>query len=73
MTSISPRIQYWARWLLGIETFVKFIVAGGLTLVAGLWISVLFPNGSFVWLLGIAVSLIGSLMLLAGIWSEVEL
>lgn len=55
------------------ERFVQLIVAGGVALVAGLWIVALFDPWSTVWLAGVALSLLGVGSLFAGITSEIDL
>lgn len=55
-----------------VERFVVAIVAGGLALVAGLWLVSLFEARSAVWLLGLGLALLGVLGLAGGIWSQVE-
>lgn len=72
MRSIPHRIQYWSRWLLGIERFVQLILGGGLGLVAGLWIVELMPRDSGIWLLGILLAFLGAIAILAGIASELN-
>lgn len=55
-----------------VEGFVKLIVAGGLAMVAGLWLKALLVPGSTGWVLGVAVALIGIGSLGWGIWSQVD-
>ena len=55
------------------ERFVRMIVAGGLALVAGLWIAILFEPWSNPWLIGVALSLFGTGSLFAGITSEIDI
>jgi hypothetical protein len=54
------------------EGFVRFIVAGGLALVAGLWISQSGPQASTAWLAGVALAVLGGLALAVGIYSPLE-
>lgn len=54
------------------ERFVGLIVAGGLALIAGLWVVALFAAWSGVWLAGAALAGLGTVGLAAGIASEVE-
>lgn len=65
----------WNR--LHVERFVRFLVVGGLALVAGLWLTALYPFPGPLWLLGVALALGGVAALAVGIesqvdWSEVE-
>ena len=53
------------------ERFVRFIVGGGVALVAGLWIVTLLEARS-VWLLGGVLVLFGVAGLAGGIWMEVD-
>ncbi|WP_335999229.1 hypothetical protein [Halorientalis halophila] len=55
-----------------IERFVRAVVAGGLALVAGLWLTALFARGTTVWLLGLVLVLCGLLGLGWGIRSELD-
>jgi hypothetical protein len=55
-----------------VEGFVVRIVAGGLALVAGLWLLILATRWSPSWLLGVALAVIGTVALGSGIWSEIE-
>ncbi|MDY7081795.1 MAG: hypothetical protein SXQ77_05165 [Halobacteria archaeon] len=54
------------------ERFVELIVAGGLALVAGLWLVEFTEFSSLPWILGVALSLLGVGGLARGIWSEVD-
>jgi hypothetical protein len=54
------------------ERFVIAIVAGGIALVAGLWLVTLFEPFSAVWTVGAFLVVLGASALGAGIWSEVE-
>lgn len=54
------------------ERFVQLVTAGGVALVAGLWLVTLFGRGTTPWLLGGALVLLGVAGLAAGIGSEVE-
>lgn len=53
------------------ERFVKYVVAGGLTLVAGLWTTSFASQASVPWLLGATLAVLGTVALSAGIWREV--
>lgn len=54
------------------EGFVKLVVAGGITLVAGLWALRVADALSAEWLVGVGLVAIGVAGLAAGIWSEVD-
>jgi hypothetical protein len=54
------------------ERFVQFVVAGGLALVAGLWLAALTPLWSGPWLAGAVLSLGGVAGLAVGIGAEIE-
>ena len=54
------------------ERFVQYIVAGGLALVAGLWVAHLFEWGSNAWILGAVLVALGTGGLGVGIASEIE-
>jgi hypothetical protein len=54
------------------ERFVRALVAGGVVLVAGLWIVTLVDRGSPSWVLGAAMSLVGVVALGVGIESQIE-
>jgi len=54
------------------ERFVRLIVAGGLALVAGLWISQSGPQGSAAWLVGVVLAALGVVALAVGIYSPLE-
>mgnify|MGYP006287547431 CR=1 FL=1 len=56
-----------------VERFVQAIVTGGLALVAGLWATELFALGSPVWLVGVALAVIGIAGLSWGIYSELSI
>lgn len=49
------------------ERFVQHIVAGGLLLVAGLWVTAILEPGVDLWLLGPLLVIAGGASLLAGI------
>ena len=51
----------------GVEPFVRRIVAGGLALVAGLWVLALLDPGSAPWFLGPVLVFGGGASLLSGI------
>lgn len=55
-----------------VEWFVRLIVAGGITLVAGLWIAALSTRWSPVWIGGGLLAVIGLAALGRGLWSEVS-
>jgi hypothetical protein len=54
------------------ERFVGLIVAGGLVLVAGLWLLALLESGAMGWLLGLVLTALGTAALGVGIASELE-
>ncbi|WP_293032399.1 hypothetical protein [Natronococcus sp.] len=54
------------------ERFVGLIVAGGLAVVAGLWLLALLESGAVGWGLGIALTALGTGALGVGIASELE-
>ncbi|MFU8869663.1 hypothetical protein [Natronococcus sp.] len=54
------------------ERFVGLIVAGGLALVAGLWLLALLESGAVGWMLGLALTLLGTAGLGGGIASALE-
>ncbi|MFB6156631.1 MAG: hypothetical protein ABEJ34_02160 [Haloferacaceae archaeon] len=54
------------------ERFARLVVAGGLSLVAGLWTRTLAAAGSTAWLAGTALVLTGLLALAAGIAVELD-
>jgi type IV secretory pathway TrbD component len=54
-----------------VERFVRAIVAGGLALVAGLWI-VASTGVALPWLLGVALIVVGSGGLVVGIVAELD-
>lgn len=60
------RLPVWAT----AERFVWFVVAGGLALVAGLWLATLFAAGSPGWVLGVVLAVGGVAGLAAGIRME---
>lgn len=55
------------------ERFVRFVVVGGLVLVAALWGATATPATSPAWLAAGAIALLGCALVLAGIWTELEL
>jgi len=55
------------------ERFARLIVAGGLALVAGLWIAMLAEAWSAAWLLGVGVVALGVGANVTGFVSELEL
>jgi hypothetical protein len=54
------------------ERFVRLLVAGGIALVAGLWLVALFESASLPWLVGLGLAALGTGGLGAGIASELE-
>jgi dipeptide/tripeptide permease len=52
--------------------FVRLLVAGGVVLVAGLWLVALSESASVLWLIGLALATLGTGGLGAGIASELE-
>lgn len=54
------------------ERFVELVVAGGLVLVAGLWLWVLSPAGSPAWVASIVLAVAGTGVVLSGIWGELD-
>ena len=54
------------------ERFVQGLVAGGLSLVAGLWLTALTPWRSGAWLAGIAAAGLGVVALGGSIYSQIE-
>ncbi|WP_276261433.1 hypothetical protein [Haloglomus litoreum] len=54
------------------ERFVQFVVAGGLTLLGGLWLAEWAARPSAVWVAGVAVALLGCVALAVGIGHELE-
>jgi hypothetical protein len=57
---------------LRMEPFVKYIVAGGLALVAGLWIVELVAFGTVPWVVGLLLVGLGIAGLSVGIHREIE-
>ena len=49
---------------------MKAIVAGGVALVAGLWMATYLPAWSPLWLAGAVLALVGVASLAGGIWVE---
>lgn len=49
------------------ERFVRFIIGGGITLLAGLWLLTLSTRLTSIWLLGLVATILGIGMLGAGI------
>lgn len=54
------------------ERFARALVAGGLALVAGVWLFRLQPAGPASRYGGAALAIFGALALAAGIWMEIE-
>ncbi|MFB6083385.1 MAG: hypothetical protein ABEJ94_03985 [Halorientalis sp.] len=55
-----------------VERFVQAVVAGGLALVAGLWLTEVFARGSPPWLAGLGLVAVGLAGLAWGIYSELS-
>ena len=55
-----------------VERFVRAITAGGLALVAGLWIATYLPRWSLPWVLGAGLVLVGVGALAGGIRLELD-
>lgn len=56
-----------------LESFVQAIVAGGISLVAGLWTVELSASGSPMWVIGGALVLVGVVGIAWGIWRELSI
>ena len=54
------------------EQFVRLVVAGGVVLVASLWLMRVAAAWSALWVAGIALALVGTAALAAGIWRELD-
>lgn len=54
------------------ERFVRLIVAGGLSLLAGLWAQTLTTTGSRIWYGGLVLVLVGLAGLAAGIQLAID-
>lgn len=54
------------------ERFVQLLVAGGLALVAGLWMGALLEQGTPQWAAGLILAASGVVCLAAGIWQEID-
>ena len=54
------------------ERFARLIVAGGIALVAGLWIAAVADAWSVAWLLGAGLAVLGAGGNVAGIVSEID-
>ncbi|MGQ3411316.1 hypothetical protein ACT4ML_03510 [Natrinema sp. LN54] len=54
------------------ERFVQSIVAGGVVLVGACWLVALAESGSAPWLVGVALALLGTGAVFAGILTELE-
>jgi hypothetical protein len=54
------------------ERFAQGLVAGGLALVAGLWLTALAPSRSRAWLAGVAAAWLGVIALGGSIYSQIE-
>jgi hypothetical protein len=55
-----------------VEAFARRVVAGGLALVAGLWLVDLGARPGPVWIGGLTLALFGIVALATGIWSQVD-
>ena len=54
------------------ERFARLVVAGGVGLVAGLWMTALSPLWGPLWLGGVGLALVATVALGAGIWIELD-
>lgn len=72
MPPFGSEIRDQWRRVRDVERFVRFIVGGGLGLVAGLWLVTLSATGAPLWLLGALLVVAGVAGLGRGIWSQVE-
>lgn len=54
------------------ERFVRLVVAGGLALVAGLWVAALTTPSSLPWLGGVGLTVAGLAGLTVGVESQLE-
>lgn len=72
MAGIGRRLRRQVFGARRVEGFVRLIVAGGLALLAGLWIARLVEAGSTGWWAGVGLVLLGIGGLARGIWSQVE-
>jgi hypothetical protein len=54
------------------ERFVRYVVAGGIALVAGLWVTTWFTRSSGPWLAGVALAVLGLAALATGIGRELS-
>jgi len=66
--STEPAIEVLAR----MERFVGLVVAGGCSLVAGLWLVTLFETPAAAWWVGVALVALGIGGLGTGIASQVD-
>lgn len=55
------------------ERFAQYIVAGGLVMVAGLWVTALTTTWSVPWVVGAVVAFAGMAVSLVGIYRELSL
>lgn len=55
------------------ERFTRLIVAGGIVMIAGLWVAALLEAWSAAWAAGTVLALLGAGAIAAGINSEIEL
>jgi hypothetical protein len=72
MDGFTGQVKRQARRAASAERFVRLLVGGGLSLVAGLWLTTLSAWGSAAWVGGVALATLGVAGLGAGIWHEVE-
>lgn len=54
------------------ERFVRFIIGGGITLLAGLWLLTLSTRLTSIWTLGLVAAMLGIGMLGAGICNGLQ-
>ncbi|MFB6091121.1 MAG: hypothetical protein ABEJ97_08685 [Halobellus sp.] len=72
MARFGQSIRRQVRRARNVERFVGLIVAGGLALVAGLWIGTLAPPQSLPWALGVGLALVGVGGLAGGIRRAID-
>lgn len=56
----------------GIQRFVRFIVVGGLALLAGLWVVTIARPWAAPWIVGLALVLLGAGGVTVGIWRPLD-
>ena len=54
------------------EPFLRLVVGGGLSLLAGLWTTALAGHQTPLWAGGLGLAVLGTAALAAGIWREVD-